>query len=155
MPFPLTNSVTSTAVNRDGPRPGPNAFGACPRAVNEGRRPSPRSALSLAESAPKTLSRTLTDNASEANKRSRRQTQCLEPGLGQRKEKIMLALLRDVPVISHPVFRIVLGAALVAVGLLVLRHNYVITAVGALILVMGLVRGVSTLTGRAAKGQPR
>jgi hypothetical protein len=67
----------------------------------------------------------------------------------------MLALLRDVPVIGHPVFRIVLGAALVAVGLLVLHHNYVITAVGALILIMGLVRGISTLTGRTPKDQPR
>jgi hypothetical protein len=67
----------------------------------------------------------------------------------------MLALLRDVPVIGHPVFRIVLGAALVTVGLLLLHHNYVITAVGALILIMGLVRGVSALTGRARKAEPR
>ena len=52
-------------------------------------------------------------------------------------------------------FRIVLGAALAAAGLVVLHHNVIITAVGALVLIMGLVRGVSALTGHARKGQPR
>ena len=67
----------------------------------------------------------------------------------------MFVLLKDVPVVSHPVFRIVLGAALAAVGLVVLHHNVIITAAGALILITGLVRGVSALTGHARKGQPR
>ena len=67
----------------------------------------------------------------------------------------MFALLKDVPVLNHPVFRIVLGAALAAVGLLVLHHNVIITAAGALVLIMGLVRGVSALAGHAQKGQPR
>jgi hypothetical protein len=67
----------------------------------------------------------------------------------------MFALLKDVPVINHPVFRIVLGAVLVVVGLAVLHHNLIIVAVGGLILVMGLVRAVRTLIGRAQKGHPR
>ena len=61
----------------------------------------------------------------------------------------MFALLKDVPVISHPVFRIVLGAALVALGLAVLHHSLVVIVVGAFLLVMGLVRGVTALTGHA------
>jgi uncharacterized membrane protein HdeD (DUF308 family) len=64
----------------------------------------------------------------------------------------MLALLKDVPVISHPVFRIVLGAALLAVGLAF--DAYLAIAAGALLLVMGIVRGVAALTGRNQKGQP-
>jgi hypothetical protein len=64
----------------------------------------------------------------------------------------MLALLKDVPVINHPVFRIVLGAALIAVGLLVLHRSIILIAVGGLLLVMGLVRGVRTLAGRTQKG---
>jgi uncharacterized membrane protein HdeD (DUF308 family) len=67
----------------------------------------------------------------------------------------MLALLKDVPVINHPLFRIVLGAALVAVGLVVMHHDIILTAVGALILIMGLVRGLSALTRHARKEQPR
>ena len=67
----------------------------------------------------------------------------------------MFVLLKDVPGVKHPVFRIVLGAALVAVGLVVLHHNVIITAVGALVLIMGLVRGISALTGHAQKGQLR
>jgi hypothetical protein len=67
----------------------------------------------------------------------------------------MLALLKDVPIINHPVFRIVLGAALVAVGLTVLHHSLILIAVGAFLLVMGLVRGVSGLTGHTQKGQPQ
>jgi uncharacterized membrane protein HdeD (DUF308 family) len=67
----------------------------------------------------------------------------------------MFALLKDVPVVNHPVVRIVLGAGLVAVGLLVFHHNIIITAVGALLLVMGVVRCVSALAGRTQKGQLR
>jgi hypothetical protein len=66
----------------------------------------------------------------------------------------MLALLKDVPVINHPVFRVVLGAALIALGLAVLHHSLILIAVGAFLLVMGLVRGVSGLVGHAQKGQP-
>jgi protein-S-isoprenylcysteine O-methyltransferase Ste14 len=71
------------------------------------------------------------------------------------KENVMLALLKDVPVINHPVFRIVLGAALVAVGLTVLHHSVILLTVGAFLLVMGLVRGISGLTGHTQKGQPQ
>ena len=67
----------------------------------------------------------------------------------------MLALLKDVPVINHPVFRIVLGAALIAVAVAVLHNSVILIAVGALILIMGLVRGVRALTGRTEKGQLR
>ena len=66
----------------------------------------------------------------------------------------MLALLKDVPVINHPVFRIVLGA-LVAVGLTILHHSLILLTVGAFLLVMGLVRGISGLTGHTQKGQPQ
>jgi len=65
----------------------------------------------------------------------------------------MLALLKDVPVINHPVFRIVLGAALIAVALAVLHHSVILIAIGALLLIMGSVRGVSYLTSRTQKGQ--
>ena len=64
----------------------------------------------------------------------------------------MLALLKDVPVINHPVFRVVLGAALIALGLAVLHHSLILIAVGAFLLVIGLVRGVSGLVGHAQKG---
>jgi hypothetical protein len=64
----------------------------------------------------------------------------------------MFALLKDVPVIGHPVFRIVLGAALVAAGLL-WHHNIIVVAVGGFLLVMGVVRGVGAVTGRTQKGQ--
>jgi hypothetical protein len=67
----------------------------------------------------------------------------------------MFALLKDVPVINHPVFRIVLGAALIAVAVTVLHSSVILIAVGALILIMGLVRGVRALTGRTEKGQLR
>ena len=67
----------------------------------------------------------------------------------------MLALLKDVPVISHPVFRIVLGAALIAVAVAVLHDSVILIAVGALILIMGLVRGARALTAPTQKGQPR
>jgi hypothetical protein len=65
----------------------------------------------------------------------------------------MLALLKDVPVINHPVFRIVLGAALIAVGIAVLHDSIVLIAIGALLLIMGLARGARVLTGRTEKGQ--
>ena len=64
----------------------------------------------------------------------------------------MLALLKDVPVLNHPVVRIVLGAALLAVGLAF--HAYVAIAAGGLLLVMGIVRGVTALNGRHQKEQP-
>ena len=65
----------------------------------------------------------------------------------------MFALLKDVPVINHPVFRIVLGAALIAVGVAVLHDSAILIAIGALILIMGLVHGTRTLTARTQKGQ--
>jgi hypothetical protein len=65
----------------------------------------------------------------------------------------MLALLKDVPVINHPVFRIVLGAALIVVGLVVLHHSVILIAIGALLVIMGLLRGYRVLTGRTEKGQ--
>jgi hypothetical protein len=67
----------------------------------------------------------------------------------------MLALLKDVPVINHPVFRIVLGAGLVVVGLTILNHSLILLTVGAFLLVMGLVRGISSLVGHTQKGQPQ
>ena len=67
----------------------------------------------------------------------------------------MFALLKDVPVINHPVLRIVLGAALIAVGVVVLHDSIILIAVGALILVMGLVRSTRALTTHIQKGQPR
>jgi hypothetical protein len=60
----------------------------------------------------------------------------------------MLALLNDVPVINHPVFRIVLGVALIAVAVAVLHSSIILIAVGALILITGLVRGARVLAGR-------
>src|SRR5262249_52649591 len=54
------------------------------------------------------------------------------------EETVMFVLLKDVPVVNHPVFRIMLGAALAAAGLVVLHHNVIITAAGAVVLIMGL-----------------
>ena len=65
----------------------------------------------------------------------------------------MFALLKDVPVINHPVFRIVLGAALIAAGLAL--HAIVVAAIGGLLLIMGIVRGITALTGHTRKGQLR
>jgi len=65
----------------------------------------------------------------------------------------MFALLKDVPVLGHPVFRILSGAALIAAGLAL--HAIIVAAAGGLLLVMGVVRGVSALTGHTQKGQPR
>ena len=67
----------------------------------------------------------------------------------------MFALLKDVPVINHPVFRIVLGAALIAAGTAVLHDSIILIAIGALILIMGLVRGARALTAPTRKGQLR
>jgi hypothetical protein len=65
----------------------------------------------------------------------------------------MLALLNDVPVTGNPVFRIVLGIALIAVAVLVLHNSIILIAIGALILAMGLVRGTRALTGHTEKGE--
>jgi hypothetical protein len=65
----------------------------------------------------------------------------------------MFALLKDVPVINHPVFRIVLGAALIAAGLAL--HLTIAAAVGGLLLLMGVARGVRALAGHTQKGQLR
>jgi hypothetical protein len=67
----------------------------------------------------------------------------------------MFALLKDVPVIGHPVFRVLLGAALIAVAVAVLHHDIILIAIGALILIMGLVHGTRALTRRTQKGQLR
>jgi hypothetical protein len=67
----------------------------------------------------------------------------------------MFALLKDVPVINHPVFRIVLGAALIAVAVTVLHSSVILIAVGALILIMGLVHGFRSLTTRTQNGEVR
>jgi hypothetical protein len=67
----------------------------------------------------------------------------------------MFALLKDVPVINRPVFRILLGAALIALAVAVLHHDIILIAIGALILIMGLVHGTRTLTAHPQKGQPR
>jgi hypothetical protein len=72
----------------------------------------------------------------------------------------MFALLKDVPVINHPVVRIVLGTTLIAVGVTVLHGDVFLIAIGALILIMGLVRGTRALTAHTQtahtqKGQPR
>lgn len=67
----------------------------------------------------------------------------------------MFALLKDVPVVNHPVFRIVLGATLVAAGVAVLHDSVILIAVGALILIMGLARGTRALTAHPQKGQLR
>ena len=63
----------------------------------------------------------------------------------------MLALLNDVPVISHWLFRLMLGAGLILIGVLVLHRNTILIAVGALILLMGIVRACSVLTHRNQK----
>ena len=67
----------------------------------------------------------------------------------------MFALLKDVPVINHPAFRIVLGAALIAVGVAVLHDSIILIAIGALILIMGLVHGTRALTAHSQNGQLR
>jgi hypothetical protein len=59
----------------------------------------------------------------------------------------MFALLNGVPVINNPVFRIVLGAALIVIAVALLHSEIILIAIGAFILVMGLVRGYQILTG--------
>jgi uncharacterized membrane protein HdeD (DUF308 family) len=67
----------------------------------------------------------------------------------------MLALLNNVPIVGHPVFRIVLGIALIVIAVTVVHHNIILIAIGALILIMGLVRGARSLSSRTEKGEPR
>src|ERR1700733_2004546 len=71
------------------------------------------------------------------------------------KEKAMFAMLKDVPVINNPVFRIVLGAALIAIAVALLHDNIILIAIGALILIMGLVHGFRSLTTRSQDGELR
>jgi len=66
---------------------------------------------------------------------------------------MFFALLKYAPVINHPVFGIVLGAALIAAGLAL--HLIFVAAAGGLLLVMGVVRGVAALTGHTQMGQLR
>jgi|GEM_PF-2401721 len=65
----------------------------------------------------------------------------------------MFALLKDVPVINNPVFRIVLGAALIAIAVALLHDSIILIAIGALILIMGLVHGFRSLTTRTQRTQ--
>ena len=67
----------------------------------------------------------------------------------------MFALLKDVPIINNPVFRIVLGIALIVIAVALLHNSIILIAIGALILIMGLVHGTRTLTARTQKGQSR
>lgn len=67
----------------------------------------------------------------------------------------MLALFKNVPFLGHPQFRIALGAALLAVGLLVLHDNVILIAIGALLVLMGLASGLGGRTGRAPRGSRR
>jgi hypothetical protein len=67
----------------------------------------------------------------------------------------MLALLNGVPVINNPVFRIVLGVALIVIAVTLLHNSIILIAIGALILVMGLVRGYRSLTGHNQKEETR
>jgi hypothetical protein len=59
----------------------------------------------------------------------------------------MFALLNGVPVVNNPVFRIVLGAALIVIAVALLHSDIILIAIGAFILLMGLVRGYRNLTG--------
>lgn len=67
----------------------------------------------------------------------------------------MLALLNGVPVINNPVFRIVLGAALIVIAVALLHDSIILIAIGALILIMGLVRGYRSLTGHNQEEEAR
>jgi Flp pilus assembly protein TadB len=58
----------------------------------------------------------------------------------------MFALLNGVPVVNNPVFRIVLGIALIVIAVALLHDSIILIAIGALILIMGLVRGYRSLT---------
>jgi len=59
----------------------------------------------------------------------------------------MFALLNGVPVLNNPVFRIVLGAALIVIAVALLHSDIILIVIGAFILLMGLVRGYRNLTG--------
>jgi hypothetical protein len=59
----------------------------------------------------------------------------------------MFALLNGVPVVNNPVFRIVLGIALIVIAVALLHADIILIAIGAFILLMGLVRGYRNLTG--------
>ena len=65
----------------------------------------------------------------------------------------MFALLKDVPVINNPVFRIVLGAALIVIAIALLHDSIILIAIGALILIMGLFHGFRSLTNRGQNTQ--
>jgi Flp pilus assembly protein TadB len=67
----------------------------------------------------------------------------------------MLALLNGVPVISNPVFRIVLGIALIVIAVALLHDSIILIAIGALILIMGLVRGYRSLTRHTQEEEAR
>jgi hypothetical protein len=67
----------------------------------------------------------------------------------------MFALLNGVPVINNPVFRIVLGAALIVIAVALLHDSIILIAIGAFILLMGLVRGYQVLTGRNKEEEAR
>jgi uncharacterized membrane protein HdeD (DUF308 family) len=67
----------------------------------------------------------------------------------------MLALLNNVPIVGNPVFRIVLGIAVIVIAVTVVHHSIILIALGALILIMGLVRGARSLSSRSQKGEAR
>jgi hypothetical protein len=67
----------------------------------------------------------------------------------------MLALLNGVPVINNPVFRIVLGVALIVIAVTLLHDSIILIAIGALILIMGLVRGYRSLTRHTQEEEAR
>ena len=52
-------------------------------------------------------------------------------------------------------FRIVLGAALIAIAVALLHDSIILIAIGALILIMGLVHGFRSLTTRTQNGELR
>jgi uncharacterized membrane protein HdeD (DUF308 family) len=67
----------------------------------------------------------------------------------------MLAMLNNVPVLGHPVFRIVLGIAVIVIAVTLVHHSIILIALGALILIMGLVRGARSLSSRPENGELR
>ena len=67
----------------------------------------------------------------------------------------MFALLNGVPVVNNPVFRIVLGAALIVIAVALLHDSIILIAIGALILIMGLVRGYRSLTRHSQEEEAR
>jgi hypothetical protein len=67
----------------------------------------------------------------------------------------MLALLNNVPILGHPVFRIVLGIAVIVIAVTVVHRSIILIVLGALILIMGLVRGARSLSSRTETGELR